>query len=82
MPLAPRKQVNAARARAADVILGRVRDNTSGGMKVEYRLWEVARRAVLIGQQFDADPGHRVVVGHVIAREIYRRLTGEERTFE
>lgn len=53
-----------------------------GRLKIESRLWDVARGELLFGRQYRVLPEHWRQIGHIIADMIYTRLTGRDGRFE
>jgi TolB protein len=68
----------AARAR----VDGRVDRQSDGQLRVEVRLWDVSAGQQLTGQQYILPSENWHVLGHIIADQIYERLTGKKGGFE
>ena len=68
--------------KAKAVVLGRIQDDGSGRLQVEFRLWDVVLNKQLTGQKFSADLRNWRRIGHIIADVIYERLTGEKGYFD
>ena len=54
----------------------------NGQIKITFRLWDVLGEQQLTGKEFNTLSGNWRRVGHLIADEIYKRLTGEEGYFD
>jgi TolB protein len=67
---------------AQAILSGRLKRQGDGRLKVEARLWDVARGELLSGVQYFAEPGHLSLLGHIIADTIYTRLAGRDGRFE
>jgi TolB protein len=68
---------------SADALaVGRVTRGPDGRLSSEFRLWDVASGKQLAGQRFATAPQNWRRVGHIIADQIYERLTGEKGYFD
>jgi TolB protein len=83
------RDVNAAprfpdwRAVRADALLvGRIVKGGDGKVGAEFRLWDVASGKQLAGQRFSTDAQNWRRIGHLIADQVYERLTGEKGYFD
>jgi TolB protein len=83
------RDVNAAprfpdwRAIQADaLVVGRVARTGDGKVGAEFRLWDVATGKQLAGQRFSTVESNWRRVGHLIADQVYERLTGEKGYFD
>ncbi len=83
------RDVNAAprfpdwRAVQADaLIVGRVVNSGDGKVGAEFRLWDVATGRQLAGQRFSTAAQNWRRIGHLIADQIYERMTGEKGYFD
>ena len=56
--------------------------NSEGRLKAEFRLWDVLAGKQLAGEQFFTRPKDSRRIGHIIADEIYERITGEKGYFD
>ena len=64
------------------LVTGAVSLLVDGRMRVEFRLWDVIAEQQLVGKAFETPPENWRRVSHIIADEIYKRLTGEEGYFD
>jgi TolB protein len=62
--------------------VGRVTRGGDGRLQSEFRLWDVATGKQLAGQRFSTVESNWRRVGHIIADQIYERLTGEKGYFD
>ena len=68
--------------RADALAVGRVLRGADGRMEVQFRLWDVASGKQLAGQRFAGVPqANWRRAGHLVADQIYERLTGEKGYF-
>jgi len=67
---------------AQALVNGRVSVEAGGRVRVEFRLWDVAREEYLYGEQFTAPVDSWRRVAHKISDAIYTRLTGEQPYFD
>ncbi|RMF02353.1 MAG: Tol-Pal system protein TolB, partial [Alphaproteobacteria bacterium] len=67
---------------AQALVVGRVVHEPDGGLRTEFRLWDVFAGKQLAGQQFFTRGQNWRRVGHMIADVIYQRLTGEKGYFD
>ena len=79
--LAPRfpdwRQVN-----AQGLIVGAVKRQGDGRIRVEFRLWDVIGEQQLVGQAFVTERSNWRRVAHLVADAVYTRLTGEDGYFD
>lgn len=68
--------------RADALVVGRVTRAGDGRVSTEFRLWDVATGKQLTGQRFGTTAGSVRRVGHMIADQVYERLTGERGYFD
>jgi TolB protein len=68
--------------RAQALVVGRVTSGADGKVTAEYRLWDVATGRQLAGQRFSTAEVNWRRVGHIIADQVYERLTGEKGYFD
>ena len=73
---------NWRRIDAAGLMTGGVIGKTPTEMDVEFRLWDVFAEQQIAGKAFTSNPKNWRRVSHLIADEIYTRLTGEEGYFD
>ncbi len=83
------RDVNAAprfvdwRQIGADALsVGRVTKGADGRLTSEFRLWDVTTGKQLAGQRFATAEANWRRVGHIIADQIYERLTGDKGYFD
>ena len=58
------------------LVTGRVSRAAGGGLKVEFRLWDVTAGQQMVGQQYGTDPGNARRAGHLISDQVYTKITG------
>lgn len=68
--------------RADALVVGRVTRGGDGRLSTEFRLWDVASGKQLAGQRFATAAQNWRRVGHIIADQVYERLTGEKGYFD
>ncbi len=68
--------------RADALVVGRVTRAGDGRLVAEFRLWDVATGKQLAGQRFSTSAQNWRRVGHIIADQVYERLTGEKGYFD
>ncbi len=68
--------------RADALVVGRVVPTNDGRLTAEFRLWDVATGKQLAGQRFTSSRENRRRIGHILADQIYERLTGEKGYFD
>lgn len=79
---APPRMVDWRSIGADALTVGRVTRDASGRLSSEFRLWDVATGKQLAGQRFATTEANWRRVGHIIADQIYERLTGEKGYFD
>jgi TolB protein len=79
---APPRLVDWRTIGADALAVGRVTRDASGRLTSEFRLWDVATGKQLAGQRFATAEQNWRRVGHIIADQIYERLTGEKGYFD
>ncbi|MDX2307466.1 MAG: Tol-Pal system beta propeller repeat protein TolB [Hyphomicrobium sp.] len=62
--------------------VGRIARGADGRLTAEFRLWDVATGKQLAGQRFSTGEQNWRRIGHIIADQIYERLTGEKGYFD
>ena len=67
---------------AQALVTGRTVLEGDGRMRVEFRLWDVFAEQQMTGLAFTSTPENWRRVGHLIADQIYERLTGEAGYFD
>ncbi len=68
--------------RADALVVGSVGKSADGRLVAEFRLWDVASGRQLAGQRFATSAQNWRRVGHIIADQVYERLTGEKGYFD
>ncbi|MFN0219673.1 MAG: Tol-Pal system beta propeller repeat protein TolB [Hyphomicrobium sp.] len=68
--------------RADALVVGRVVKTGDGKVGAEFRLWDVASGKQLAGQRFSTSQSNWRRIGHLIADQVYERLTGEKGYFD
>ncbi len=64
------------------LVVGRVLQGSDGRLSAEFRLWDVATGKQLAGQRFSTSQSNWRRIGHLIADQVYERLTGEKGYFD
>ncbi len=64
------------------LVVGRVVRTGDGKVGAEFRLWDVAAGKQLAGQRFSTAQANWRRIGHLIADQVYERLTGEKGYFD
>ena len=68
--------------RGADALaIGQVETKPNGRIEARFRLFDVLKRAELVGEAVSADGSHLRAIGHRIADLIYEKLTGDKGVF-
>ncbi|GGE39120.1 protein TolB [Agaricicola taiwanensis] len=67
---------------AESLVTGRVTREGDGRLRAEFRLWDVLRGTQITGQQYFTSAENHRRVAHLIADEIYERMTGEKGYFD
>jgi len=67
---------------AQALITGRATVDPDGRLRVEFRLWDVARETYIHGEVFTAPRDNWRRVAHKISDAVYTRLTGEQPYFD
>lgn len=67
---------------AQALVAGSAEAQPDGRLRVEFRLWDVFGEAQLTGLQYFTSPDNWRRVAHIIADEIYKRITGESGYFD
>jgi TolB protein len=68
--------------RADALVVGNVGQSADGRIVSEFRLWDVATGRQLAGQRFATSAQNWRRVGHIIADQVYEKLTGEKGYFD
>ena len=64
------------------VVTGRTGRGGDGRMRTEFRLWDVAQRQQVAGQQYVTDPQNSRRVAHIVSDAIFSKITGEGGFFD
>lgn len=67
---------------AAALITGSVTDSGGGKVKVSFRLWDVYGEEQIAGKEYNTFSNNWRRIAHIMADEIYKRLTGENGYFD
>jgi TolB protein len=67
---------------AQALVTGSVKTQGDGRLRVEFRLWDVFAEQQLTGFGYTTTPQNWRRIAHIIADEIYKRITGEEGYFD
>jgi TolB protein len=67
---------------AQALVTGLVQTQPDGKARVEFRLWDVLAEQQLAGFAYTTTPQNWRRIAHIIADEIYKRLTGEDGYFD
>lgn len=67
---------------AEALVVGRVGRMGDGRLRTEFRLWDVVLGKPLAGQQFSTVPANWRRIGHIIADQVYEKLTLEKGYFD
>ncbi|MBU2582295.1 MAG: Tol-Pal system protein TolB [Alphaproteobacteria bacterium] len=68
--------------RADALVVGRVTRESDGRVTAEFRLWDVTTGKQLSGQRFTTSGEYWRRIAHIIADQVYERLTGEKGYFD
>jgi TolB protein len=66
---------------AQALVTGRVETLPDGRLNVQFRLWDVFAEQYMVGVQYTTPPQNWRLAAHLIADQIYKRLTGEDGYF-
>jgi TolB protein len=64
------------------LVMGSVAMQEDGRLRVDFRLWDVYSEQQMIGQRYFTTPENWRRIAHIVADEIYKRLTGETGYFD
>ncbi len=67
---------------AAALITGSVTEESGGKVKVSFRLWDVYGESQVAGKEYNTTKNNWRRIAHIMADEIYKRLTGETGYFD
>jgi len=68
--------------RADALLIGRVARTADGRVSAEFRLWDPNTGQQLIGQRFATGAANWRRIGHLIADQVYARMTGDKGYFD
>ncbi|MCH9764400.1 MAG: Tol-Pal system beta propeller repeat protein TolB [Alphaproteobacteria bacterium] len=64
------------------LVVGNVTATSDGRLTSEFRIWDTVSGRQLAGQRFSTRPQNWRRIGHLIADQVYERLTGEKGYFD
>lgn len=67
---------------AQALVGGRVRTESDGRYRVEFRLWDVVNESQMVGLAYSTAPDNWRRVAHIISDAIYSEITGEDGYFD
>jgi TolB protein len=67
---------------AKDLVTGSVTRSPDGRTRVEFRLWDLYGQKQLIGMAYTTTPANWRRIAHIIADQVYTRITGEGAYFD
>ncbi len=67
---------------AEALVSGKITDNGSGKVKIDFRLWDTNIEKQIAGKEYNTFSKNWRRVAHLISDEIYKRLTGEDGYFD
>ena len=67
---------------AQALVTGAAEVQTDGRLKIEFRLWDVIGEQQMVGLAYFTVPQNWRRVAHIIADQIYKRITGEDGYFD
>ena len=67
---------------AQALVIGSAQSQGDGRLKAEFRLWDVFAQQQLAGYSYATTPQNWRRIAHIIADQIYKRLTGEDGYFD
>lgn len=67
---------------AAALVTGAITNVTATEFKTEFRVWDVYSQQQIAGKSFTTNTKNWRRVGHLIADEVYKRITGEDGYFD
>lgn len=67
---------------AQALVQGRTQLVPDGRLRVEFRLWDVFAEQQMVGLAYFTEPANWRRVAHIIADQIYKRITGEDGYFD
>ncbi len=67
---------------ATALVTGSVSESSGGKVKVSFRLWDVYGESQVAGKEYNTFKNNWRRIAHIMADEIYKRLTGENGYFD
>ncbi|MCB9949219.1 MAG: Tol-Pal system protein TolB [Rhodospirillaceae bacterium] len=67
---------------AEALVSGSVQTQSDGRLRAEFRLWDVIAETEAAGQAYQTEPENWRRIAHIIADQIYERVTGESGFFD
>lgn len=67
---------------ASGLVIGKLDAAGAGKMRVQFRLFDNFSETQMTGKQFDANASNWRRIAHLVADEIYKRITGEDGYFD
>lgn len=67
---------------AAALVTGSITESEGGKMRVAFRLWDVLGEEQIAGKEYNTFRNNWRRIAHIMADEIYKRLTGESGYFD
>jgi TolB protein len=67
---------------AAALVTGSVSEGSGGKIKVSFRLWDIYGESQVAGKEYNTFKNNWRRIAHIMADEIYKRLTGENGYFD
>lgn len=67
---------------AAALVTGSITEGGNGKMKVSFRLWDVYGGEQIAGKEYNSFSNNWRRIAHIMADEIYKRITGENGYFD
>jgi TolB protein len=67
---------------ASGLVVGKLDAAGAGKMRVQFRLFDNFSETQMTGKQFDANTSNWRRIAHLVADEIYKRITGEDGYFD
>jgi len=67
---------------ATALVTGSISDSGNGKVKVAFRLWDVYGQEQIAGKEYNTSNSNWRRIAHIIADEIYKRMTGENGYFD
>ncbi len=67
---------------AVALVTGSISDSGNGKIKVAFRLWDVYGQEQIAGKEYNTFSSNWRRIAHIIADEIYKRMTGENGYFD